>query len=196
MDPTALLRPGLLDGRTIALGGGGPFGPALAELGATPATLPLTLDEDDAAAHARAAVTAHGALAALVHDLRPAFGSGGHDGLRASLDGAWVTIRAVANAAWIEPARDGGTVVLVAPAPGGAEDPQAEGVRGAAENIARTLSIEWSRFGIRTVAITPGPRTTDGKLAALAAYLVSPAGDYFSGARLALGEVAETPSAG
>ncbi|MDW5594403.1 hypothetical protein VSS74_08650 [Conexibacter stalactiti] len=195
MDPTALLRPGLLDGRTIALGGGGPFGPALAELGATPATLPLTLDEDDAASHARAAVTAHGALDALVHDLRPAFGSGGDDGLGATLDGAWVTIRAVANAAWIEPAR-AGKVVLVAPPPRGAEDPQADGVRGAAENIARTLSIEWSRFGIRTVAITPGARTTDGELAALAAYLVSPAGDYFSGARLALGEVAETPSAG
>jgi NAD(P)-dependent dehydrogenase (short-subunit alcohol dehydrogenase family) len=196
MDPRSLLRPGLLDGRTIALGGGGPFADGLGGLGATPATLPQTLDEEAAATHVQGALAAHGALDALVHDLRPAFGSGGHDGLRAALDGAWVTIRAVADAAWIEPAKPG-RIVLVAPRPGSAD---AEGVRGAVENMARTLSIEWSRFGIRTVAITPGARTTDGELAALAAYLASPAGDYFSGARLALGEAgdvgafAETPS--
>jgi NAD(P)-dependent dehydrogenase (short-subunit alcohol dehydrogenase family) len=195
MDPTALLRPGLLDGRTIALGGGGPFAPSLTALGATPATLPATADEDEATAHAQAAVAAHGALDGLVHDLRPAFGAGGHAGLRATLDVAWATIRAVANAAWIEPGR-AGALVLVAPPPGGPPRPEAEGVRGAAENIARTLSIEWARFSIGPVAITPGARTTDGELAALAAYLVSPAGAYFSGTRLALGEVAETPSAG
>jgi NAD(P)-dependent dehydrogenase (short-subunit alcohol dehydrogenase family) len=89
---------------------------------------------------------------------------------------------------------------FTASAPAPIADPDAEGVRGAVENMARTLSIEWSRHGIRTVAITPGARTTDGELAALAAYLASPAGDYFSGARLALGEagdvgaLAETPS--
>jgi NAD(P)-dependent dehydrogenase (short-subunit alcohol dehydrogenase family) len=94
-----------------------------------------------------------------------------------------------------------GTAVAPAPAgaaappapPGTAPDPHADAVRGAVENIARTLSIEWSRHGIRTVAITPGARTTDGQLAALAAYLASPAGDYFSGARLALGEAPAPP---
>jgi NAD(P)-dependent dehydrogenase (short-subunit alcohol dehydrogenase family) len=211
MDQSALLRPGLLDGRTIALGGGGPFAASLAVLGATTATLPQTLDEQEATAHVRGALASHGALELLVHDLRPAFGGGGHDGLRAALDGAWVTVRAVANAAWIEPGRPG-RIVLVAPAPPGtavapapagaaappappgtAPDPHADAVRGAVENIARTLSIEWSRHGIRTVAITPGARTTDGQLAALAAYLASPAGDYFSGARLALGEAPAPP---
>jgi NAD(P)-dependent dehydrogenase (short-subunit alcohol dehydrogenase family) len=189
MDPRSLLRPGLLDGVTVALGGGA-FGPELAALGATPATLPVTLDEESAAEHARAARVAHGALHLLLHDLRPQFGAGGNDGLRAALDSAWVTVRAVANAAWIgEEAGPPGKVVLIAPPPA-AGDPAAAGVRGAAENMARTLSVEWSRFGIRTVAVTPGPATGDGELAALAAYLASPAGDYFSGTRLALGELA------
>ncbi|MDO8209455.1 hypothetical protein [Conexibacter sp. CPCC 206217] len=194
MDPTALLRPGLLADTVIALGGGGPFAPSLGALGATAATLPQTLDEQAASEHVRGALAAHGAIDALVHDLRPAFGSGGVEGLRATLDGAWVTVRAIANAAWIERGRPG-RVTLVAPAPApAAPDPHAEAIRGAAENMARTLSIEWSRFGVRAVAITPGPRTTDGELAALAAYLASPAGDYFSGARLSLGEVTVTPS--
>ncbi|ADB50009.1 Rossmann-fold NAD(P)-binding domain-containing protein [Conexibacter woesei] len=200
MDASALLRPGLLAGRVVALGGGSAFGPSLAALGAVTAALPVTLDEDDASAHALGALRAHGSLDVLVHDLRPAFGSGGHDGMRAALDSAWVTVRAVANAAWVDAERDG-RIALVAPPPGsadgvpgtGAPDPDAEAVRGAVENMARTLSIEWSRYGIRTVAITPGAQTTDGQLAALAAYLASPAGDYFSGARLALGEV-DSPS--
>lgn len=189
MDPSALLRPGLLAGRVVALGGGSAFGPSLAALGAVTAALPVTLDEDDASAHVLGALRAHGSLDVLVHDLRPAFGDGGHDGLRGALDSAWVTVRAVANAAWVAAERDG-RIALVAPPSGAAPDPDAEAVRGAAENMARTLSIEWSRYGIRTVAITPGAQTTDGQLAALAAYLASPAGDYFSGARLALGEVA------
>lgn len=189
MDPRTLLRPGLLDGLTIALGGGSAFGPDLAALGATTAALPVTLDEEEAAGHARAARVAHGALDVLVHDLRPQFGAGGDDGLRAALDACWVTVRAVANAAWIgEEAGVPGKVVLVAP-PGSDGDPAAAAVRGAAENMARTLSIEWSRFGIRTVAVTPGEATGDGELVALAGYLASPAGDYFSGTRLALGEL-------
>jgi NAD(P)-dependent dehydrogenase (short-subunit alcohol dehydrogenase family) len=99
-------------------------------------------------------------------------------------------VRAVANAAFIPDAR-GGKVVVVAPAPDD-DRPAAAGVRAAAENLARTLSIEWARHAITAVAITPGADTDDFELAALAAYLVSPAGDYFSGCRLALGEVALT----
>lgn len=229
MDPRALLRSGLLDGRTIALGGEAPFAPSLTALGAVVAPLAPTLDETEATARAAAAIAAQGPLDVLVHDLRPAFAGGGHDGLRTALDECWVTLRAVANAAWIEPRRDG-RVVLIAPPPGDAAaaaadagapapagrlaavpppephgaddaaarlaapplpDPHADGVRGAAENIARTLSIEWARYGIRAVAITPGALTTDDELAALAAYLASPAGDYFSGARLSLGEAGE-----
>jgi NAD(P)-dependent dehydrogenase (short-subunit alcohol dehydrogenase family) len=193
MDPAALLRSGLLADRTIALGGGSAAGPPLAALGATTAALPATLDEDDAAEHVRGALAAHGRIDALVHDLRPAFAAGGTDDLRATLELAWVTIRAVANEAFI-PAARGGRAILLAPppGPGGDADPAAEGVRAAAENLARTLSIEWARHAVTTVAVAPGSRTTDDELAALTAYLASPAGDYFSGTQLALGEIALT----
>jgi citronellol/citronellal dehydrogenase len=184
MDATALLAPGLLADRVIALGGGDALGPPLAALGATTPVLPVTLDEDEAAGHARAALGAHGALDTLVHDLRPAFGAGGDEALCATLDTAWITIRAVATAAFIAGAR-GGKVTLIAPPPGDG-DAAATGVRAAAENLARTLSIEWARHGIATVAIAPGPATSDERLGALAAYLASPAGDYFSGCRLEL----------
>lgn len=188
MEATALLRPGLLADRVIALGGGDALGPPLAALGATTATLPATLDEDVAAAHTRELLAAHGAIDVLLHDLRPAFVVPGQDGLRATLDGAWIAVRAVATTAFI-PEERGGRITFVAPPPRG-DDPSASGVRAAAENLARTLSIEWARHGITTVAITPGPATGDAQLAALAAYLASPAGAYFSGCRLALGEAA------
>jgi NAD(P)-dependent dehydrogenase (short-subunit alcohol dehydrogenase family) len=190
MDATALLRPGLLAERVVALGGGSALGPPLAALGATTAALPATLDEDDAAAHVSGSLVAHSRIDTLLHDLRPAFGAGGGEALRAALDTAWVTVRAVAAAAFIPDAR-GGKVTLIAPPPAeGAAAPAAAGARAATENLARTLSVEWARYGIRTVAITPGSRTTDAELAALAAYLASPAGDYFSGCRLRLGEIA------
>jgi NAD(P)-dependent dehydrogenase (short-subunit alcohol dehydrogenase family) len=180
MDATALLRPGLLDGLVVALGGGGDaLGAPLAALGARTAALPTTPDEDAIAA------AVDPATRVLVHDLRPAFA----DGLRATLDLAWVTLRAVANAAFI-PAGRGGKLTLIAPPDDPAGDPAVAGVRAAAENLARTLSIEWARHGVTTVAITPGADTAEDALAALAAYLASPAGDYFSGTRLDLGALA------
>lgn len=184
MDATALLRPHLLDGRLVALGGGvgvdGAIGAAATALGARTSQLPVIADEDAMAA----AVDPRTDV--LVHDLRPAFARPGDDRLRTALDLAWVTVRAVANAAFIPDAR-GGKVTLIAPAP--ADAPEAAGVRAAAENLARTLSIEWARHGIVTVAIAPGAETTDAEIAALAAYLASPAGDYWSGCRVALGEL-------
>jgi citronellol/citronellal dehydrogenase len=74
--------------------------------------------------------------------------------------------------------------VLLAPRPG--DGTHAHAARAALENLSRTLSIEWSRYGIRTTTITPGPRTSDDEVAGIVAYLASPAGDYFSGARLDL----------
>jgi NAD(P)-dependent dehydrogenase (short-subunit alcohol dehydrogenase family) len=172
MDATVLLRPGLLADRVVALGGGTALGPPLEALGART----VVLNDERAPAD----------VEVLLHDLRPAFGDGGHDALRAALDAAWVAICAVANAAFI-PSGRGGKVTLIAPPPA-AEDPAAAAARAAAENLARTLSIEWARHAITTVALLPGSATTDAQLAALAAYLASPAGDYFSGCRLALGE--------
>ncbi len=189
MDATSLLRPHLLDGRLIALGGGAPDALAapMRELGATTAPLPDAPDEDAMAAAVDAATDV------LLHDLRPAFAAGGGDALRVTLDLAWITARAVANAAFI-PQERGGRIVLVAPAaegiPSAGADPAAAGVRAAAENLARTLSIEWARHRITTVTIAPGAATTDAEIAALAAFLASPAGAYWSGCRLSLGEVA------
>lgn len=188
MDATDLLRPDLLAGRVVVLGGGSALGPPLAALGAATEALPATLDEDDAAEHARGALAVHGTIDVLLHDLRPAFGAGGHAALRTALDTAWVIVRAVATTAFI-PQERGGRVVLVAPRPDDA-DAAVAGVRAGAENLARTLSTEWARHGITTVAIAPGAATGDAELAALAAYVASPAGAYFSGCRLALDELA------
>jgi len=186
MDATALLRPGVLDGRVVALGGGVPetLAAPLRDLGATAEALPGTRDEEAMAAAVDPATDV------LIHDLRPAFAAGGHDALRAALDLAWITVRAVANAAFV-PGGRGGRIALVAPG-SGPGDPALAGVRAAAENLARTLSVEWARHGITPVAIVPGPAGTDAEIAALAAFLASPAGAYWSGCRLSLGELALT----
>ena len=80
---------------------------------------------------------------------------------------------------------DGGLVVLLAPRPG---DAHREAARSGLENLARTLSIEWARYGIRPVAILPGSATEPEEVAELAAYLASRAGGYYSGCAFRLGE--------
>lgn len=178
-DVLQLLRAGLLEGRSIALAG--PARPAitgaLEVLGAAITPLEVEADEERA-----------GKVDALVVDAAALFEAAPTDddelaALRAAADGAWTITRTVANAAWIGPERPG-KLVLLAPAPDAG--PHAEATRAALENLSRTLSIEWARFGIRTTTITPGAGTAVETLAALTAYLLSPAGDYFSGARLDL----------
>ena len=46
--------------------------------------------------------------------------------------------------------------------------------------MARTLSIEWARLGIRPVAVLPA-RRRPAEIAELVAFLASPAGAYYSG---------------
>ena len=106
-------------------------------------------------------------------------------GMQAVLDGAWLAVRPVAAAAMIE--RGGGLIVLLAPRPG---SPQAEAARAGLENLARTLSVEWARYQVRTVAILPGDVTSPAEVAELAAFLASPAGAYYSGCAFTLGSVA------
>lgn len=78
--------------------------------------------------------------------------------------------------------------IVVATAGGAAHVASACTALGAAlENTARTLSIEWARYAIRTTAVLPGDATTDDDVAQLVAYLASPAGDYFSGCAFAMG---------
>lgn len=102
------------------------------------------------------------------------------------IERAWTAIRAIAVGALI-PAGAGRIVLL---APRAAASPYAAAVRAALENLARTLSVEWARYGITTTTIWPGPSTEEGDLAALVAYLCSPAGAYFSGCRFDLGALA------
>jgi citronellol/citronellal dehydrogenase len=172
-----MLRPGLLDGHTVVTAGGAAScAAACAALGAATPALEADLLDEEAVTRAAAAL---GAADTLVCDAAAAFvgAGGGLGGVSAALDGAWNATRAVANAAF-RPA-GGGKLVLLGPRPGDGE--HAAAARAALENLARTLSVEWARYGIRTTAVLPGDATTDDHVATLAAYLASPAGDYFSG---------------
>jgi hypothetical protein len=182
--PVTVLRPGLLDGRAIALAGGPQprIALTLSALGARVDEVDLSLGEDGVREWADGAAPLH----ALVYDARPAFGAGGQGGLQAALEQAWIATRGVATSALI-PA-GAGKVVLIAPRPRGGS--LATATRAGLENLARTLSVEWARYGLTTVALAPGDRTTDEELAELAGFLVSPAGDYFSGCVLELGSYA------
>jgi NAD(P)-dependent dehydrogenase (short-subunit alcohol dehydrogenase family) len=113
--------------------------------------------------------------------------TGERGALSACLDGAWQATHAVAEA--LIAAQRRGRIVYLAPPcepAGAAADGLADAARAGLENLARTLSIEWARYAITTVAIAPGASTTAQQLASLCAYLASPAGDYFSGCMLDL----------
>jgi hypothetical protein len=85
----------------------------------------------------------------------------------------WSTVHAVATEVFI-PAKRGRILLLAARGRG-------ESARAGLENLARTLSVEWARFGITTVAIAPGAATSEDDLATLVAFLCSKAGAYYSG---------------
>ena len=179
-----LLRDSLLNGTAIAIAGDvDPVVRArLERLGARLETFDHSLDEDAAEAWARE----RPALRAVVYDAAPAFGEGAADGLLVAVERGWIPIRAVVTGALI-PAGAGGKVVLLAPRAGAGA--HAEAARAALENVARTLSVEWARYGITVTAIAPGATSTEEQIAELVAFLLSPAGDYFSGCRFELGAV-------
>ncbi len=126
---------------------------------------------------------AEGAVDALVLDCSawtPAHdepGLGGAEPLLELLDAVWSAVLAVAVDGFI-PGGHGGRIVFIAPADGA---PAA-----ALENLSRTLSVEWARHSITAVTLAPSPATDPDQLATVAAYLLSPAGAYFSGTRLEL----------
>jgi NAD(P)-dependent dehydrogenase (short-subunit alcohol dehydrogenase family) len=111
-------------------------------------------------------------------------GGDGHAALRACMDGAWNATRATVNHAFLQAPESGGRVVYLAPAIAAGE--HAPAACAGLENLARTLSTEWARYQITTVTIAPGVATTVEEIAALIAYLASPAGAYFSGCLLDL----------
>ncbi len=137
------------------------------------------------------ALGALGALDMLILDAgelcaaaRTAGEGGERTGLMVSLETSWTVTRAVTNAAFLAHGR-AGRIVYLCPTPAAA-GAYAEAAVAGLENLARTLSIEWARHGVTTVAIAPSASTTAGELGALCAYLASPAGAYFSGALLDL----------
>jgi NAD(P)-dependent dehydrogenase (short-subunit alcohol dehydrogenase family) len=174
-----ILRSGLLAGVEIVVASGAELGPLAAAAAARATALGASLctlavdplgDEPEPGEHADA----------LLWDGESAFGAAaGVEAVSACLDGAWLAVRPVGTRAM----PDGGLVVLLAPRPG---DAHREAARGGLENLARTLSIEWARFGVRPVAILPGAGTEEAEVAELVAYLASPAGAYYSGCAFTL----------
>ena len=210
-EASQLLRRGLLEGVSVLVAGahgasadrddslGGAVAVACTDLGArvtvcspagdpsSPAADPAVDEEavDDAV---RAALGDAGALDLLVVDGAGLFAGVVPPGslaperarlaLRTCLDASWNVTRAVVNLAFL-PEQRGGRILYLAPCPGSGE--LADGARAGLENLARTLSIEWARHSVTAVTIAPGDGTDEGEVAALAAYLASPAGAYFSG---------------
>jgi hypothetical protein len=165
----SVLRRGLLEGRAIATApvASGVLETVLLGLGARVEVLEskpgFGEDEDLVGDWA----SARAPLDGLVYDARGA----------TSTEEVWVAVREVAVGALI-PSEAPGKVVLVGPAPA------AGAMRDALENLARTLSVEWARFGVTTTMVAPGGGTADDDLAEIVAFLCSPAGEYFSGCRL------------
>jgi NAD(P)-dependent dehydrogenase (short-subunit alcohol dehydrogenase family) len=195
MHASALLQPGLLEGVQVALvapsqtrpsGDGEAAREACESLGAAIGAIGVEVGGEpaDEALDGKAAELLGGeGPVVVVVDGEALFAAGG---LRACLDAAWDGVRAVI-AGVVIPAKGDGRVVLLGPRPGAG--PGARSTRDALENMARTLSIEWSPYGIRSTAALPGAATPAEDLGALVAYLASPAGDYFSGCRLELGRL-------
>ncbi len=178
------LRKRILEGLAITIAGPvrGAVRARLIELGASLEPFDSGVDDDCGVDWARS----RGPLAGLVFDAAPAFGDGGAERLQTALQRTWTAIHAIAAGVLI-PAGAGGRIALIAPSPGAG--PHAGAARAALENLARTLSTEWARHAITTTAIAPGAASSDADLATLVAYLLSPAGGYFTGCRFDLGVV-------
>lgn len=128
--------------------------------------------------------------------------------IRLNVEGTWLLTHAVATRAMI-PSGRGGKVISVTLSPHNGMPGMAHSgaARAAVENLTRTLSVEWARFGIRLVAVAAGQFATDtllskypqalverlsetipaGRLgseqefASLLAYLASPAASFITG---------------
>jgi citronellol/citronellal dehydrogenase len=124
---------------------------------------------------------------------------------RLAVDAAWAVTRLVAERALIP--RRGGVVVFVgfSPRRGIPGFAHAASARAALENLAAGLSLEWSRYGIRSVCISPGTIATEGleqygaepaqwaraipmqrlglpnEVSSLIAFICSPGGSYVTG---------------
>jgi citronellol/citronellal dehydrogenase len=208
--PSALLRPGLLEGVPVVLaaaaeaadeaaGFAGAVSAVCAGLGARIAVVAAPGDggpeEREAAADTGVAeaLAELGGASVLVVDGAGLFErADGSEALAETLQATWDLTRALANRAFIPESR-GGRILLIAPRSDTGSG-HATAAAGGLENLARTLSIEWARYGITIVTLAPGAQTTADQVAALCAWLASPAGAYFSGCLLDLRGVPATRS--
>jgi citronellol/citronellal dehydrogenase len=162
----------------------------------------------------------HGRIDVLVNNaggqfLSPAEGitpKGFRTVIELNVQGTWQMTHAAATKAFI-PQGEGKVLSLtVSPHMGFPGMAHTGAARAAVENLMRTLSVEWARFGIRLVAVAVGqfdtetlrtkyPKAvvdnvantvplgrlgTEEEMAWLLAFLASPAGDFFSGCVLTI----------
>ena len=175
-------------------------------------------EEDQVAALVDGALERHGRIDLLVNnaggqyltpaeDVKP---KGFRTVMRLNVEGTWLMTHAVATKAMI-PAGGGKVVsVTLSPHNGMPGMVHSGAARAAVENMMRTLSVEWARFGIKLNALAAGQFGTDTlltkypkqivdgvaasvplqrmgepeELAWLVAYLASPAGDFTTGSVL------------
>ncbi|MFD4358155.1 SDR family oxidoreductase [Nocardia sp. NPDC058518] len=165
-------------------------------------------------------VDRHGRIDTLVNNAGGQFGmpaelitpNGFRKVIELNILGTWLMTHAAATKAMIP--QGGGKIlnVTLSPHDGFPGLVHSSAARAAVENMTKTLSIEWARFGIRLNALAAGHFDTDalntryvpgvkedaltrvpaGRFGTdeewgwLVAFLASPAGDYFSGSVLTL----------
>jgi citronellol/citronellal dehydrogenase len=126
--------------------------------------------------------------------------------------GTWLMTHAAATKAFIPQERGKVLSVTLSPHNGMPGMVHSGAARAAVENMMRTLSVEWARFGVKLCALAAGqfdtetlrtkypkevvaavPQTvplqrmgTEEEWAWMVAYLASPAGDFFSGTTITM----------
>lgn len=194
---------------------------ALCDTGAIDALACDVREEDQVAELVATVVERHGPIDTLVNNAGGQFMApaeaitpkGFRTVIRLNVESAWLMSHTVATTCMIgadgAPSRGGKIInITLSPHNGMPAMVHSGAARAAVENMTRTLSIEWARFGIRVNAIAAGQIATDtfmtkypesvrdnaasdvplqrlgtvDEMAWQVAYLASPAGDFASGA--------------